>query len=314
MKYEADIQFGIIIGDKTTGIRDGKEEKRYKVIGIMGLKLDGMELVPCSLKDYKFKIEYTGDEIKIGTYLCTGINFVRYYGFWSKRKDCLDIFRSVLPVYDSKGNHLFTCGLDTVHLSLSFGLIASLDTKTLAYTISYDWYKPREIKLLESSLFFYTKSSLILGYDVIQCFFNKVSDYMFVYGSSCLLRRCDGDVILPNDCEYCISSLEDWKSSTVVLNKKLRYIRLGIRVIHRIKTVYMSKETNKSLLAFLLNNYVETYSPENTDVKDMRDSFRAIGKNLIKEDKFDEYIELCYDEKYKKLMEAVLKDVKFEFY
>ena len=99
MKYEADIQFGIIIGDKTTGIRDGKEEERYKVIGIMGLKLDGMELVPCSLKDYKFKIECTGDEIKIGTYLCTGINFVRYYGFWSKRKDCLDIFRSVLPVY-----------------------------------------------------------------------------------------------------------------------------------------------------------------------------------------------------------------------
>ena len=137
---------------------------------------------------------------------------------------------------------------------------------------------------------------------------------MFVYGSSCLLRRCDGDVILPNDCEYCISSLEDWKSSTIVLNKKLRYIRLGIKAILAIKTVYMSKETNKSLLAFLLNNYVETYSPENTDVKDMRDSFRAIGKNLIKEDRFDEYIELCYDEKYKKLMEAVLKDVKFEFY
>ena len=65
MKYEADIQFGIIIGDKTTGIRDGKEEERYKVIGIMGLKLDGMELVPCSLKDYKFKIEYTGDELTL---------------------------------------------------------------------------------------------------------------------------------------------------------------------------------------------------------------------------------------------------------
>ena len=168
--------------------------------------------------------------------------------------------------------------------------------------------------MLEDSLFFYTKSNLILGYDMIQCFFNKVSDYMFIYGSSCLLRRCDGDVILPNDCEYCISSLEDWKSSTIVLNKKLRYIRLGLKAIQGIKTVYMSKEINKSLLAFLLNNYIEAYIAENTDIKDMRDRFMARVKNLIKQDKFDEYIELCYDEKYKKLMEAVLKDVKFEFY
>ena len=306
MKYLADIQFGVIVDKKTIGIRDGKEEDRYKIIGIMGLRFDGMKLVPCSLNDYMFKIKERGAEIKIGTYLCTGLNFTRYYGLWGKRKNCLDIFHSVLPVYNSKGEYLFTCGLDEVELPFIGNLKIRIDTSTLAHNIVFNGYK---------SSFFYVSTLIVLGYDDMQFFFSKVSDCMFVHGSTCFLRGCNNTIILPDNCEYCISSLEDWRSTEIVLNKGLQYISLGSKAILGLKTVYMSRDSNKSLLSYLLHNFVRAYYPNNADEKDLHDTLKAYLKvYVIDEGRHDEAIELCYNEKYKALMESILKDVKFEIY
>ena len=315
MKYEADIQFGVIVDKKTIGIRDGKEEDRYKIIGIMGLRFDGMKLVPCSLNDYVFKIKERGKEIKIGTYLCTGVNFTRYYGLWGKRKDCLDAFHSVLPVYNSTGEYLFTCGLDEVELPFMGKLKIRIDTSTLAHNIIFSGYKSLRIALENNESFFYVCTPIVLGYDDMQFFFSKVSDYMFVYGSTCFLRGCNNTIILPDNCEYCISSLEDWRSTEIVLNKGLQYISLGSKAILGLKTVYMSRDSNKSLLSYLLHNFVRAYYPNNADEKDLHDTLKAYLKvYVIDEGRHDDAIELCYNEKYKALMESILKDVKFEIY
>lgn len=315
MKYEADIQFGVIVDKKTIGTRDLKEEDRYKIIGIMGLKFDGMKLVPCSLKDYVFKIKERGAEIKIGTYLCTGLNFVRYYGLWCNRKNCLDIFRSVLPVYNSKGEYLFTCGLDEVELPFIGNLKIRIDTSTLAHNIVFNGYKSHRIALENNESFFYVSTPIVLGYDDMQFFFSKVSDCMFVHGSTCFLRGCNNTIILPYNCEYCVSSLEEWNTTEIVLNKQLKYISLGSRAILGLKTVYMSRDSNKSLLSYLLYNFVRAYYPNNADEKDLHDTLKAYLKvYVIDEGRHDEAIELCYNEKYKALMESILNDVKFEIY
>ena len=77
----------------------------------------------------------------------------------------------------------------------------------------------------------------------------------------------------------------------------------------------MSRDSNKSLLSYLLHNFVRAYYPNNADEKDLHDTLKAYLKvYVIDEGRHDEAIELCYNEKYKALMESILKDVKFEIY
>ena len=61
MNKLADIAFGIIVDDKTYGTRYGNKEDRYRIMGVMGLRFEGLKLVPCSISGYKEKIANLGD-------------------------------------------------------------------------------------------------------------------------------------------------------------------------------------------------------------------------------------------------------------
>ena len=96
MNKLADIAFGIIVYDKTYGTRYGKKEERYRIIGVMGLRFEGLKLVPCSLSDYKEKIANLGASINENSYLCVhGLGIAKYYGIGNNEESYLYMTRII---------------------------------------------------------------------------------------------------------------------------------------------------------------------------------------------------------------------------
>ena len=312
MAHLADIAFGIIIGDRTHGTRYGKKEDRYRIIGVMGLRFDGLKLVPCSLSDYKEKIANLGASINENSYLCVhGLGIAKYYGIGNNEEYYLPPLSGTLPVYDKNNNYLFTCGDSNIaEIKASYDLVLRIDTETLDYMCII---KGGRYKISKLELFFYKSSLFIIGEKNLRNFFERESDTMLVHGKCCLHENSGSSVVLPSWCEHCVFT-ESNSTTFLVLNKALKHIYLDIRMIGGINTICMSKDSSVELVASILYWYIHSCVKEVSLLNDKFSRLLDLVYNHYKVDKYKDVLDVCYSAEYSLEMKEVLKNVEFEFY
>lgn len=232
MAHLADIAFGIIIGDRTHGTRYGKKEDRYRIIGVMGLRFDGLKLVPCSLSDYVEDIASLGETINENSYLCISELGIEYYGIENNGKYLPPLF-GILPVYDKDNNYLFTCGASNiVEIRAPYCLVLKINTETLDYTLISS--NPVD-KKFKSELFFYKSQFMTLTHNNLISLFERESYNMLMFDKCCLFENCGSSAVVPSWCEHCIFVQESDKTTSIVFNKALKYIYIEPKMVGGIK-------------------------------------------------------------------------------
>lgn len=312
MNKLADIAFGIIVDDKTHGTRYGKKEDRYRIIGVMGLRFDGLKLVPCSLSDYKEKIANLGASINENSYLCVhGLGIAKYYGIGNNEESYLPPLSGILPVYDKNNNYLFTCGDSNIaEIKASYDLVLRIDTETLDYVCII---KGGRYKISKLELFFYKSSLFIIGEKNLRNLFEKVSDTMLVHGKCCLYENSGSSVVLPSWCEHCVFT-ESNNTTFLVLNKALKHIYLDIRMVGGINTICMSKDSSVELVASILYWYIHSCVYGDLLHDDKYRELQDLVLNSYNRCDYKCVLDVCYSAKYSIEMKEILKNVEFEFY
>ena len=311
MAHLADIAFGIIIGDGTHGTRYGKKEERYRIIGVMGLRFDGLKLVPCSLLDYVEDIASLGDTINENSYLCISELGIEYYGIENNGKYLPPLF-GILPVYDKDNNYLFTCGASNiVEIRAPYCLVLKINTETLDYTLISS--NPVD-KKFKSELFFYKSQFMTLTHNNLISLFERESYNMLMFDKCCLYENSGSSVVLPSWCEHCIFVQESYKTTSIVFNKALKYIYIEPKMVGGIKNIYMSKDSSEELVSSILYWFIFVYVNTTLLLDDRYSKLVDTVADYYDTGEYKSILNICYDAEYSLCMEEVLKNVEFEFY
>jgi hypothetical protein len=307
----ADIAFGIIIGDRTHGTRYGKKEDRYRIIGVMGLRFDGLKLVPCSLSDYVEDIASLGDTINENSYLCISELGIEYYGIENNGKYLPPLF-GILPVYDKDNNYLFTCGASNiVEIRAPYCLVLKINTETLDYTLISS--NPVD-KKFKSELFFYKSQFMTLTHNNLISLFERESYNMLMFDKCCLFENCGSSAVVPSWCEHCIFVQESDKTTSIVFNKALKYIYIEPKMVGGIKNIYMSKDSSEELVSSILYWFIFVYVNTTLLLDDRYSKLVDTVADYYDTGEYKYILNICYDAEYSLCMEEILKNVEFEFY
>lgn len=311
MAHLADTAFGIIIGDRTHGTRYGKKEDRYRIIGVMGLRLDGLKLVPCSLSDYVEDIASLGDTINENSYLCISELGIEYYGIENNGKYLPPLF-GILPVYDKDNNYLFTCGASNiVEIRAPYCLVLKINTETLDYTLISS--NPVD-KKFKSELFFYKSRFMTLTHNNLISLFERESYNMLMFDKCCLFENCGSSAVVPSWCEHCIFVQESDKTTSIVFNKALKYIYIEPKMVGGIKNIYMSKDSSEELVSSILYWFIFVYVNTTLLLDDRYSKLVDTVADYYDTGEYKSILNICYDAEYSLCMEEILKNVEFEFY
>lgn len=311
MAHLADIAFGIIIGDRTHGTRYGKKEDRYRIIGVMGLRFDGLKLVPCSLSDYVEDIASLGDTINENSYLCISELGIEYYGIENNGKYLPPLF-GILPVYDKDNNYLFTCGASNiVEIRAPYCLVLKINTETLDYTLISS--NPVD-KKFKSELFFYKSQFMTLTHNNLISLFERESYNMLMFDKCCLFENCGSSAVVPSWCEHCIFVQESDKTTSIVFNKALKYIYIEPKMVGGIKNIYMSKDSSEELVSSILYWFIFVYANTTLLLDDRYSKLVDTVADYYDTGEYKSILNICYDAEYSLCMEEILKNVEFEFY
>lgn len=311
MAHLADIAFGIIIGDRTHGTRYGKKEDRYRIIGVMGLRFDGLKLVPCSLSDYVEDIASLGDTINENSYLCISELGIEYYGIENNGKYLPPLF-GILPVYDKDNNYLFTCGASNiVEIRAPYCLVLKINTETLAYTLISSNPVDKKFKL---ELFFYKSQFMTLTHNNLISLFERESYNMLMFDKCCLFENCGSSAVVPSWCEHCIFVQESDKTTSIVFNKALKYIYIEPKMVGGIKNIYMSKDSSEELVSSILYWFIFVYVNTTLLLDDRYSKLVDTVADYYDTGEYKSILNICYDAEYSLCMEEILKNVEFEFY
>lgn len=311
MAHLADIAFGIIIGDRTHGTRYGKKEDRYRIIGVMGLRFDGLKLVPCSLSDYVEDIASLGDTINENSYLCISELGIEYYGIENNGKYLPPLF-GILPVYDKDNNYLFTCGASNiVEIRAPYCLVLKINAETLDYTLISS--NPVD-KKFKSELFFYKSQFMTLTHNNLISLFERESYNMLMFDKCCLFENCGSSAVVPSWCEHCIFVQESDKTTSIVFNKALKYIYIEPKMVGGIKNIYMSKDSSEELVSSILYWFIFVYVDTNLLLDDRYSKLVDLVADYYDTGEYSSILNICYDAEYSLCMEEILKNVEFEFY
>lgn len=311
MAHLADIAFGIIIGDRTHGTRYGKKEDRYRIIGVMGLRFEGLNLVPCSLSDYVEDIASLGDTINENSYLCISELGIEYYGIENNGKYLPPLF-GILPVYDKDTNYLFTCGASNiVEIRAPYCLVLKINTETLDYTLISS--NPVD-KKFKSELFFYKSQFMALTHNNLISLFERESYNMLMFDKCCLFENCGSSAVVPSWCEHCIFVQESDKTTSIVFNKALKYIYIEPKMVGGIKNIYMSKDSSEELVSSILYWFIFVYVDTTLLLDDRYSKLLDIVADYYDTGEYKSILNICYDAEYSLCMEEILKNVEFEFY
>lgn len=311
MAHLADIAFGIIIGDRTHGTRYGKKEERYRIIGVMGLRFDGLKLVPCSLSDYVEDIASLGDTINENSYLCISELGIEYYGIENNGKYLPPLF-GILPVYDKDNNYLFTCGASNiVEICAPYCLVLKINTETLDYTLISSNSVDKKFK---SELFFYKSQFMTLTHNNLISLFERESYNMLMFDKCCLFENCGSSAVVPSWCEHCIFVQESDKTTSIVFNKALKYIYIEPKMVGGIKNIYMSKDSSEELVSSILYWFIFVYVNTTLLLDDRYSKLVDLVADYYDIGEYKSILNICYDAEYSLCMEEILKNVEFEFY
>lgn len=311
MAHLADIAFGIIIGDRTHGTRYGKKEERYRIIGVMGLRFEGLKLVPCSLSDYVGDIARLGATINENSYLCISELGIEYYGIENNGKYLPPLF-GILPVYDKDNNYLFTCGASNiVEIRAPYCLVLKINTETLDYTLISS--NPVD-KKFKSELFFYKSQFMTLTHNNLISLFERESYNMLMFDKCCLFENCGSSAVVPSWCEHCIFVQESDKTTSIVFNKALKYIYIEPKMVGGIKNIYMSKDSSEELVSSILYWFIFVYVDTNLLLDDRYSKLVDLVADYYDTGEYKSILNICYDAEYSLCMEEILKNVEFEFY
>lgn len=313
MNKLADIAFGIIVDDKTYGTRYGKKEERYRIMGVMGLRFEGLKLVPCSLSGYKEKIANLGDSINENSYLCVhGLGIAKYYGIGNNEASYLPPLSGTLPVYDKNNNYLFTCGASNiVEIRAPYCLVLKINTETLDYTLISS--NPVD-KKFKSELFFYKSRFMTLTHNNLISLFERESYNMLMFDKCCLFENCGSSAVVPSWCEHCIFVQESDKTTSIVFNKALKYIYIEPKMVGGIKNIYMSKDSSEELVSSILYWFIFVYVDTNLLLDDRYSKLVDLVADYYDIGEYKSILNICYDAEYSLCMEEILKNVEFEFY
>lgn len=311
MAHLADIAFGIIIGDRTHGTRYGKKEDRYRIIGVMGLRFEGLNLVPCSLSDYVEDIASLGDTINENSYLCISELGIEYYGIENNGKYLPPLF-GILPVYDKDNNYLFTRGASNiVEIRAPYCLVLKINTETLDYTLISS--NPVD-KKFKSELFFYKSQFMTLTHNNLISLFERESYNMLMFDKCCLFENCGSSAVVPSWCEHCIFVQESDKTTSIVFNKALKYIYIEPKMVGGIKNIYMSKDSSEELVSSILYWFIFVYVNTTLLMDDRYSKLVDTVADYYDTGEYKSILNICYDAEYSLCMEEILKNVEFEFY